>query len=159
MNSKFTMNVHTFSPCVKVKQSLFRPRQTLRFPGGDIFWTTVDSIPNRSKKSLFIEFSLIGCGAHLLSYPWILTAFYPGEKWPGHEADLSPVFDAGINKAYSNTFTPSPHMPSWHDAWLRVGKILHLPLLLIKLEGFRSVLSSRICSILKENIYCGDHFT
>jgi len=31
MNSKSTMNFHTFSPWVKVKQSLYRPRQALRF--------------------------------------------------------------------------------------------------------------------------------
>jgi hypothetical protein len=31
MNIKSTMNIHMFSPWVKVKQSLYRPREALRF--------------------------------------------------------------------------------------------------------------------------------
>jgi hypothetical protein len=55
---------------------------------------------------------------------WELGVSPPGLKCPGCEADHSPPSSAKIEGAWS--YTSTPRMYSWHDAYLSSGKNLRL---------------------------------
>jgi hypothetical protein len=47
-----------------------------------------------------------GSEVHTASYQWLPGALIQGVKWPGHEADPSPPFNAEVKNVWSYTSTP-----------------------------------------------------
>jgi hypothetical protein len=44
---------------------------------------------------------------------FVLFEYSPGLKWPGLEADRSPLSSAEVK--YGGAMPPLPHMSAWHD--------------------------------------------
>jgi hypothetical protein len=64
-----------------------------------------------------------GSGAHPASYQMERGAFSPGVKRLGYEVDHSLPSSAEVKNALSYTSTPT--MSSWRDAWLNTGQLTH----------------------------------